>query len=328
MSSNIDVANPCGYCKVKNSEVLYPTDDIFGNSYNINRCLSCKAYFLAPYPDYELLAKAYGDDYYGEGKEKFDESWIERLLDRFRNRRANLVKKYIPKTGKVLDIGCGNGRFLGLLNKTGTYEIYGLEMEGGSAERAVTVPNIELKIGALTASDYLSEYFDAITLFHVFEHLSEPKKYLEIISDIIRPNGILVISIPNIASWQAKLFKGRWFHMDAPRHLFFFSPKDLKQHLARMGFELIKEKHFNLEYNPYGTQQSILNCLLKKREVLYEALKGNKQYTREYSKLNLFFQQLFFKLTGPLFIAFDGIESSFRKGGTVEFVFRKTTTGS
>ncbi len=319
----LDTTHSCGYCGEKAGVVLYSTDDITGKLYTINQCDRCNAYFLAPRPTPEQLGEAYQKEYYGKGEDKFKESWIENLLDKFRERRAKLITDHLDDTGKVLDIGCGNGTFLSLVNQHSKAEMHGIELPGGSAERAAKVEGINLKIGALEADDYEPNTFDAITLFHVFEHLDKPKETLDIITSILKPEGFLVMSFPNIDSWQSRLFKGKWFHMDAPRHLFFFTPKDFIDLMNEFGYDVIQEKHFNLEYNPYGTQQSILNALQKKREILYEVLKGNHHYADDYSKFNLFLQKFFFLSTGPLFILLDAIESLFKKGGTVEFVLKK-----
>jgi len=319
-----DTTNPCGYCKTRNSTSLYPTSDIFGDKWTINSCKECDAQFLAPTPTNEQLARAYDGSYYGEGEEKF-EGLVEKVLDKFRNARARRLAKYLNGSGTVLDIGCGNGRFLQSLGQHGNFKLHGIEMPGGSAERAKRIAEINLKIGVLEATDFQPESMDAITLFHVFEHLTEPMEYLDIISSILKPGGILMMSFPNIDSFQSGFFKGSWLHLDPPRHLFFFSPKAFKKHMADYGFEVIREKHFNIEYNPFGTQQSWLNLICKKREVLYEHLKGNKDYVKEYSRLNLGLQNLWFKLSFPSFVLLDAWEALFRKGGTVEFVLRKKT---
>ena len=93
--------------------------------------------------------------------------------------------------------------------------------------------------------------------------------------------------------------------------------------MGKLGFEILRENHFSLEYNPFSFQQSLLNCIYKKREILYESLKGNEGYVKEFSKTSLMLQNIFFKLSSPAFILSDIIESSFRKGATVEFVMRK-----
>lgn len=314
----------CGFCKEKDSTYLYLTYDIFGNNYSIHRCNKCRAYFLAPPPTPEQLAMAYDESYYGSGDEKFKEGIIEKLLDYFRTKRAEKLCSHIPKRGSVLDIGCGNGRFLGFVKSLRKdVEIYGTEMEGNSASRAAKIPSIHLKTGTLREGDFAAESMDAVTLFHVFEHLTEPQQTLDTISRIVKKNGVLVMSFPNIDSFQSHIFKGKWLHLDPPRHIFFFSPKDFKQQMNCYGFTTISEKHFSMEYNPFGMQQSLLNCLFSKREVLYESLKGNKEYIKEFSSLNLLLQNIFFKVSAPAFIALDAVDALFRKGATVEFVLRK-----
>ena len=148
-------------------------------------------------------------------------------------------------------------------------------------------------------------------------------RYLEIISRIIKPGGYVVMAFPNIDSFQSRLFKGNWFHLDPPRHLFFFSRKDFVHHMAEYGLSKIKEKHFSLEYNPYGWQQSILNKVFGKRDILYEHLKNNKIYVKDYSPLDLAVQKLWLTLSIPLFVGQDVFDSIFRKGGTVEFILQK-----
>ena len=318
-----DSENACGYCKQRNSVAAYRTRDIFGDDYGINKCNICSAYFLAPQPSAQQLARAYDESYYGEGGEKFKDGLIEKMLDYFRMKRARMICGHLGNKGKILDIGCGNGKFLSFVKKQGDFEIYGIEKEGGSAKRAAKIPGIHLKTGMLERNDFAAESLDAVTLFQVFEHLTEPQQTVEIITEILKKGGVLAISFPNIGSFQSRVFKGKWLHLDPPRHLFFFDPDDFKKKMSAFGFEMIREKYFSVEYNPFGMQQSLLNCILKKREVLYETLKGNKEYVKEFSKANLLFQNLFFKLSAPLFIISDAVESAFRKGATVEFVMKK-----
>lgn len=317
----INKNNICGYCKQENSKILFSTYDMFGTIYDIRKCYYCRAYFLAPRPDEATLAKAYDSSYYGEKEERFN-PYIEKILNIFRKKRARLVYKNV-KEGNVLDIGCGNGKFLFYLSRFGDYKLFGTELDGNSAKRAMKIPEINLKIGALENDDFEAETFDAITMFQVFEHLQEPGRTLKIISKIIKKNGILIISFPNIDSFQSKLFRGKWLHIDPPRHLFFFKPKDFVNLMKDFGFEILESHYFSIEQNPFGMIQSILNCFLRKREVLFEKLKENKTYAEEYSGFFVFLQKIFFIITFPIFIFTDIIESFLGKGGVVEFVFRK-----
>jgi 2-polyprenyl-3-methyl-5-hydroxy-6-metoxy-1,4-benzoquinol methylase len=315
--------NHCAYCKGSNSKIKFQTYDIFGDIYTINQCEDCHAFFLAPNPTPEQLMKAYDSSYYGEKEEKFN-GFVEKILDSFRKKRAKLVSSYMKPNANILDIGCGNGRFLKFLDEFGNYHLFGIEMEGNSARRAAKIKNINLKIGTLSKEDFSHESFDVITMFHVFEHLQEPIEYLHIIKNILKKDGFLIMSFPNIDSWQAKIFKGKWLHLDPPRHLFFFKPKDLTKIMNELGFSLENISYASIEQNPYGMQQSLLNCLLKKREVLFEHMKGNHNYTKEYSKFSIMLQNIFFKTTFPFFIISDWIASFFKHGATVQMIFRKT----
>lgn len=322
MATNSDIRQPCIYCKATQSEELYHTLDMYGQNFGVNRCRVCEAVFLAPQPTPQQLNQAYSEAYYGEQEQKFN-TLVERVVDFFRSRRAKFIGQNVPPAAKILDIGCGNGRFLYYMLQQGNYQTYGIELPGKAAERAAQVQGLILKQGKLEANDFPDDFFDAVTLFHVFEHLDKPREVLQIISKIVKPGGIAYISLPNIDSWQSKLFKGKWLHLDPPRHLFFLSPKSLQHEMKQLGFELKKRHFFNPEYNPFGMQQSILNMLTNKRELLFEHLKGNTTYTKGYSNRILFMQNLFFKLTFPLFMLSDALESLFGKGATVEMVFQK-----
>jgi 2-polyprenyl-3-methyl-5-hydroxy-6-metoxy-1,4-benzoquinol methylase len=323
MSNKSNLNNRCGFCTAKKSFLLYQTYDIFENQYTLNKCQECNAVFLAPRPTKETLNKAYDSSYYGEKEEKFSSPMVEKVLDYFRSGRARRVSRQVPRNGKILDVGCGNGRFLKYLLRFGPFELYGTEMEGNSAKRASRISEIKLKTGLLETTDFPEFYFDAVCLFHVFEHLTEPKETLTNIAKIVKPGGIAVFSFPNINSFQAKWFKGKWLHLDPPRHLFFFKPEDFEKLMLSYGFAPVKKHYVSMEQNPFGMVQSILNCFQNKREVLFESMKGNKNYLKNYSKLNLLFQKIFFASTMPLFIVTDFMASIFGKSATIEFVFRK-----
>lgn len=312
----------CIFCKATISTRCFSAFDIYKKNYEIRKCSQCDAFFLSPAPEETELRKYYDDSYYGESSSKFS-SPIEKYIDVFRRRKAKHVLKYLPENGSVLDIGCGNGRFLNYLSGFGSYHLCGTELEGNSARRASQYKQINLKIGMLEKNDFVPESFDVITMFHVFEHLTEPHKMLEIISELIKENGVLILSMPDIGSWQARTFKGNWYHLDPPRHLLFFQRNTLKKIMKEFGFVCINEKSISFEQNPYGWIQSILNVMLKRREVLYERLKGNKTFASEYSKMSIILQKSFMIFLLPYFFIQELIESLFRKSATFRLTFKK-----
>lgn len=312
----------CLYCQSLNHDKWIQFKDMFNDQYQLDHCKDCGLYFLSPQPTEKQLKRAYEESYYGEGDKKFN-PLVERVVDLFRARNSKCFAKRIPKSARVLDIGCGNGSFLINLGKQCNASLHGLELPGKSADRAAKHDQIQLYQGELKRDTYEENYFDAIVLTHVFEHLPRPKETLEIIQKIIKVKGLLQIEIPNIDSWQARLFRGNWLHLDPPRHLHFFTPKKFKDELSTFGFECIEEHYFSPQFSPFGAQQSILNSLLPERELLYEHLKANREYTAEYSSFHLFCQQVFHWLSFPFFVLTDSIASAFSKGATVKLVFRK-----
>jgi SAM-dependent methyltransferase len=314
----------CGYCGSRSYHQLYPTSDINGNSYFICRCETCGFAFLAPRPSPEALALAYDDSYYGQSETKFV-PWIESMIDYFRQGRSRRIQKYISPPANILDIGCGNGRFLGYLINKG-YNGYGIERPGRSAERAAAIEELNLSTTPLGKESFPESFFDAVSLWHVFEHLEDPKETLANIEHFLKPGGYLFVSMPNITSLQSRLFKGNWLHLDPPKHLIFPGPDTFVNELKSRRFELIHQKFFSLEQNVFGIQQSLLNCVCKKREILFESLKGNHNYTQDVSKTSLFLQKLFFFFTFKFFTILALLEASIHKGGTMEMVFKKKNT--
>ncbi|MEQ8909243.1 MAG: class I SAM-dependent methyltransferase [Vicingaceae bacterium] len=312
----------CLFCGSANSKTAFELEDIFKDRYQWRVCQNCRTEFLSPQPTDQQLSNAYDTSYYGEGEKKFI-PLVEAVVDFFRRRNAKALAAQFGHEGRVLDIGCGNGNLLHYLGKEGAFELHGIEPEGKSAERAAAHREINLHKGYLEKGRFQENHFDAISLVHVFEHLPNPKEALEIIDDILKPGGQLLIEIPNISSWQAKIFKSNWLHLDPPRHLQLTPPELLIKELEKQGYKLINESYFSPQFNPFGVQQSILNWLLPDREVLYEALKGNNGYVKNYSSFSLLVQKAFHWGSFPLFVLSDILASLWKSGGTAKMLFQK-----
>ena len=87
-------------------------------------------------------------------------------------------------------------------------------------------------------------------MFHVLEHLYDPHAYVEAAHGLLRPDGRLIVQVPNAASWQFLLLGENWSGVDVPRHLTLFRSRDLEVLLERCGFEVVRRKHFSLRDNP------------------------------------------------------------------------------
>lgn len=315
----------CPFCRSEHTVFQWETADLKNQVWFFYHCQNCYYYFINPFPNNEQLEEAYTHDYYGKGEKKFSFPLVEKVLDFFRSRRARELKKHLNSNieASVLDIGCGNGRFLYYLHKLGFKNLYGIELPGKSAERASKLPSLTIKIGEIENATFDADIFDAITLFHVLEHMKNPIQILQNIRLWLKDNGILMVSFPNIASRQAQKYKGFWLHLDPPRHLNFIAPNDFIAQMKLLGFELITSQYFSIEQNPFGYVQSFLNKHAQKREILFESFKGNKYYLKDIPKTTLIFHRIIFVLLMPYFIFIDLIESWQKKSGTVSFVFKK-----
>jgi SAM-dependent methyltransferase len=155
------------------------------------------------------------------------------------NRKKISVKKLTAKKGgMILDIGAGTGHFLKCM-KNGGWDVSGVEVSEGAREYARKVHELELE-GALDKDFFQENSFDAVTLWHVFEHIHEPQEYLKIIHRLTKPGGLLLIAVPNALSADARHYRETWAAYDVPRHLWHFDGNSLKTLVERNGFSLIK----------------------------------------------------------------------------------------
>jgi 2-polyprenyl-3-methyl-5-hydroxy-6-metoxy-1,4-benzoquinol methylase len=106
--------------------------------------------------------------------------------------------------------------------------------------------------GEVSDAGYADGYFDVVTMWHVIEHVHDPKGTLAELHRIMKPGGLLVISTPNLWSWDARGFGRYWVGLDAPRHLYVFSPATLEHLLQQVGFQMERIRSFSLFYRPFA----------------------------------------------------------------------------
>lgn len=314
MDADARVVCSCGGAAL--GAALYNTGR-HGTRYLLRPCLRCGRWVLDPKPRPEALAQAYDDAYYGAGARKFLRP-IEAGLDWFRSARARRVDALTParpdgRPRRVLDVGCGDGGFLAGLASRG-WECHGSELSPVTAQRAASRTGLEIHAGNLDSEAFAPGSLDAVSIWHVLEHLDDPDRVLRDCALWLAPGGLLLIAVPNVASWQARVFRGHWFHLDPPFHLYHFDPRSLEHALADAGFEITAVNHFGWQYNPYGIVQSLLNALGFPRDELYDVLKGN----RSVWSMRRVLQAIVTALALPPALALALIESMAGAGGTID----------
>ena len=240
-----------------------------------------------------------------------------------RQKRAkNILKRFNGKSGTVLDIGCGRGHMLMKL-KEQNWECYGTEISQTLSQNLIQ-NGIKVKNSVnIKSCDFPSNYFDVITLFHVFEHLQNPFKTLEEIGRILKPGGLLYIEVPNFSKKKKKIKKGQWIHLDAPRHLFHFTVNGLRLVLKKQRFNIVKERTFSFEYGIFGMVQSLLNVFTREKSVLHSMLYKNKEgrMKNENHSIPLLDMFLTILLLAPLLtigIILEIVACIFKSGGVLK----------
>ena len=122
--------------------------------------------------------------------------------------------------------------------RTHGWDAYGIEPSGFASEIAVNQLGLNVFNGYLDEASFGDHFFDVITLWDVFEHLQEPVETLKTIKRILKPDGSLVITMPNTNSWERKIFKRFWAGWDVPRHYHIFSPKSIETLLNIHGLHI------------------------------------------------------------------------------------------
>jgi 2-polyprenyl-3-methyl-5-hydroxy-6-metoxy-1,4-benzoquinol methylase len=163
------------------------------------------------------------------------------LKNRFEKRIKQIKKIKFP--GTLLDVGCGIGTFLRLARDEG-YEASGVELSSYAAEYAKNNFGLSVFNGELPDADFAPKSFDIITLWHILEHVADPKKFLKEVNRLLKKDGLLVIEVPNIGSIAAKFSLMNWELMAPKEHLFYFKPHIISRILKETGFRIIKDQTY------------------------------------------------------------------------------------
>jgi 2-polyprenyl-3-methyl-5-hydroxy-6-metoxy-1,4-benzoquinol methylase len=139
--------------------------------------------------------------------------------------------------GRLLDVGCGNGENVTYLQTLG-WQVSGVEPDLVAASLAREKFGLEVTVGSLEQAKFPAEYFNAITMAHVIEHLPDPVGTLIECYRVLEPGGRLIIITPNMSSLGERLFKGEWMYLDPPRHLNLFSLSNLKMLVEMVGLHV------------------------------------------------------------------------------------------
>lgn len=316
---NRPTADQCPACDSPNCRILFTAGDrLFGTTrrtFRIVECRGCRLIRLSPRPTPTELSSYYPPSYWfypgGTQAERLEELYRRLVL----RDHVNFVRRAMESSGEsgmILDVGCGGGLFLRMMAERG-YQTAGLDfsMDAAVVARHNGVASI---CGNLALAPLAPSSCAAITMFHVLEHVYDPVAYLESAYSLLRPNGRLIVQVPNAACWQFVLLGEAWNGLDVPRHLLDFRARDLEILLDNCGFETVRHKYFSLRDNPAGCATSIAPWL--------DPMARKVRRPNEGPRLKLFKDLVYFALAAAC-LPFTILEAACRAGSTVMVEARK-----
>lgn len=301
----------CDYCGSYDSAIFYKIPDLLLQQptplYTLVKCRSCGLVYQNPRPQAKELDAFYPSEYESFSNDiARSTSMLSRAASRigFRKRTGFVTK--ICSSGTILDVGCANGSFLQALQKYPQYTLMGVEINQFAAEQA-RKKGLDIRRGNLFDAHLEDNSVDVITMWDVLEHLPSPMKAIAEVHRVLKPGGHAVIKVPNLDSWDAKLFKENWSGLDLPRHFYVFRPLDITRMLRSNGFELARTD---------TTVGVYPNFLLSVRFWMFNKRKKSVAQNKFIKFLNNPLIRLF---TVPLMFLY----SRFNRGPGITFIARK-----
>ena len=142
--------------------------------------------------------------------------------------KKNILTERIKKESKVLDYGCGAGEFVKYIEND--FQVYGFEPNADARNSAIKKTSKAKIIDDIKTIE--NQSLDAITLWHVFEHIEDQNEMLDLFNQKLKEKGLLIIAVPNPTSYDAKHYKEFWAAYDVPRHIYHFSKKGMENLIA------------------------------------------------------------------------------------------------
>jgi 2-polyprenyl-3-methyl-5-hydroxy-6-metoxy-1,4-benzoquinol methylase len=214
--------------------VLSGRDRLMGGpgSFAVLACGACGLASTQPRLRAEQFADYYPQTYYPA-----TEGRISGLMERARLEAIVRLGPYRPlarrKPGRLLDVGCGSGELARTFARHG-WRVAGVEPSQSAAARAAA-GGVEMHRGTLDGAPWQGPTFDAIVFNHSLEHVPDPLTSLREAAGLLREGGMLAVAVPNFGCWQRRLFRGRWFQLDLPRHLQHLDTRTLADLMERAG---------------------------------------------------------------------------------------------
>lgn len=262
---------PCDLCGSNSFQYLFDEVPTAGHTFSLIKCKQCRLIFTRPIPDDDFLSSLYGEESYKANTVSGNYC----LDDCLSSADHQYVLEWFQSAcsgRRLLDIGCGAGGFVeSALNAE--WDSYGIEPSPYAAKIAQSKVGSRVKNCFLFSGDFEDESFDAITLWYVLEHVSNPKACLTACRRLMKPDGKIFIAVPNarymfMRRFILRLISGKPGSVYPHEHLFQYTSKTIEAYLRETGFEIMFERCAS----PYMVSNSISNHIKKLSKPVVSAL--------------------------------------------------------
>ena len=236
----------CPVCKGNELAEIFSAKDytVSGEYFSIEKCLTCTLLFTQNIAEQNEIGRYYASENYISHSDT-QAGLVNKLYHLIRKKTLQSKKKLIERgseksNGNILDIGCGTGAFLHTM-KTEGWEITGLEPDENARAKAKTLYGIQPQ-PSNNIFNLPDNGYDAITMWHVLEHVHQLHEYIGQLKNMLTDNGKIFIAVPNYTSYDAQHYNAFWAAYDVPRHLYHFSPASMKRLVEQHGLTIKKIK--------------------------------------------------------------------------------------
>ena len=269
-------APACPVCASNASDTLYSVTDgrleTTDQRFQVRACGGCDSWYLEPFPTGAQIASYYPDEYHEVNQRILGRrlqargtlrrqalrthmgypmdatSALPDFLWRWLSLPSYLGLRYhrhhtrvIPHVGlgRLLDVGCGCGEYLFEMRGLG-WQVQGTDFSANAVRAARELTGAPIHHGDLLSAKYPTDAFDAITMWHVLEHLPEPRTVLREAHRLVAGTGTLAVGVPDASGLPARWFGEEWLHLDPPRHLISYTKRSLARLLEEEGWRVLR----------------------------------------------------------------------------------------